>query len=79
MEAIMSIGAVIVLGVAISCFTVINGCAAVEPVPIAAPAPLPQPSISRSQPRLPKPKPLLSDREQLKRYFLQDSPNRLGR
>ena len=75
----MSIGAVIGLGVAINCFTVINGCAAVEPVPIAAPAPLPQPLISRPQPQPPKPEPLLSDREQLKRYFLQDTPNRLSR
>jgi hypothetical protein len=75
----MSIGGAIAFGVAISCFCVISGCAAVEPAPVVAPAPLLHPFISRSQPQLPKVEPLVSDREQLKRYFLQDSPNRLSR
>jgi hypothetical protein len=76
MEAIMSIiGAVIVRGVAISCFSLINGGAAVERAPITARQPL----VNQSQPLPPKPEPLISDREQLRRYFLQSSPNRLTR
>jgi hypothetical protein len=72
------IGALIALGVAMACVGV-TGCAAVEPESVTAPVIRPQPVIDRRPPLLPGPEPLISDRESLKRYFLQDSPNQLRR
>jgi hypothetical protein len=40
---------------------------------------MPQPLINRPQPVLSEPDAQVNDREQLRRYFLQDSPGRLRR
>jgi hypothetical protein len=82
MEAIMW-GMVIAFGIVITCVSAIREVAAAEAAVITAPgtAPvtMPQPAINRPQPVLSEPDAQLKDREQLKRYFLQDSPGRLRR
>jgi hypothetical protein len=66
MEAIMLvIGAVFALGMAIAGVSVIRGAAAAEAAPVM------QPIINRDEPPLAETDPI-TDREQLKRYFLQN-------
>ena len=76
-------GAVIAFGIAIAFISGIREVAAAEAAVITAPgtAPviMPQPPINRPQPVLSEPDAQLNDREQLRRYFLQDSPGRLRR
>jgi hypothetical protein len=71
------LGAVIAFGIAIACVSAIREVAAAEAAVITAPgtAPvtLPQPLINRPQPVLSEPDTQLNDREQLRRYFLQDA------
>jgi hypothetical protein len=82
MEAIMW-GAVIAFGIITACVSAIREVAAAEAavitVPGTAPVTMPQPPINRLQPVLSEPDAQLKDREQLRRYFLQDSPGRLRR
>jgi hypothetical protein len=82
MEAIM-LGAVIAFGMAIAFVSGIREVAAAEAAvitaPGTAPAIMPQPLINRPQPVLSEPDAHVNDREQLRRYFLQDSPGRLRR
>jgi len=76
-------GAVIAFGIIAACVSAICEVAAAEAAVITAPgtAPvtMPQPPINRPQPVLSEPDAQLKDREQLRRYFLQDSPGRLRR
>ena len=76
-------GAVIAFGIITACVSAICEVAAAEAAVITAPgtAPviMPQPSINRAEPALSEPDAQLKDREQLRRYFLQDSPGRLRR
>jgi hypothetical protein len=82
MEAIM-LGAVIAFGMAIAFVSGIREVAAAEAAVITAPgtAPviMPQPLINQPQPVLAERDAQVNDREQLRRYFLQDSPGRLRR
>ena len=75
------LGAVIAFGMAIAFVSGIREVAAAEAAVITAPgtAPviMPQPLINRPQPVLAEPDAQVNDREQLRRYFLQDSPGRL--
>ena len=75
------LGAVIAVGMAIAFVSGIREVAAAEAAVITAPgtAPviMPQPLINRPQPVLAEPDAQVNDREQLRRYFLQDSPGRL--
>ena len=76
-------GMVIAFGIVIICVSAIREVAAAEAAviraPGTAPVTMPQPAINRPQPVLSEPDAQLKDREQLKRYFLQDSPGRLRR
>ena len=76
-------GAVIALAIAIAFVSVIHRAAAVEAAPVTTPATAPviapQPLINRPQPFLSEPDAHVKDREQLRKYFLQDSPGRLRR
>jgi hypothetical protein len=82
MEAIMW-GVVIAFGIVITCVSAIREVAAAEAAvttaPGTAPVTMPQPAINRPQPVLSEPDAQLKDREQLRRYLLQDSPVRLRR
>ena len=77
------LGAVIAFGMAIAFVSGIREGAAAEAAvitaPGTAPAIMPQPLINRPPPVLSEPDALVNDREQLRRYFLQDSPGRLRR
>jgi hypothetical protein len=67
MEAIMLvIEAVFALGMAIAGVSVIRGAAAAEAAPVM------QPIINRDEPPLAETDPRITDREQLKTYFLQN-------
>jgi|GraSoiStandDraft_29_1057270.scaffolds.fasta_scaffold486293_1 hypothetical protein len=66
------IGAVFALAMAIAGVSVIRGAAAAEAAQLMQPAPVMQPIINRHEPPLAETDPRLTDREQLKRYFLQD-------
>ena len=76
-------GAVIAFGIITACVSAIREVAAAEAAAITAPgtAPvtMPQSPINRPQPVLSEPDAQLKDREQLRKYFLQDSPGRLRR
>ena len=76
-------GAVIAFGIVIAFVIGIREVAASEAAVITAPgtAPpiMPQPLIDRPQPLLSEPEAHVNGREQLRRYFLQDSPGRLRR
>jgi hypothetical protein len=82
MEAIMW-GAVIAFGVITACVGATREGAAAEAAvittPDTAPVTTPQPPINRPQPALSEPDTQLKVREQLRKYFLQDSPGRLRR
>ena len=78
MEAIM-LGAVIAFGIAVAFISGIREVTAAEAAVITAPVIMPQPLINRPQPVLSEPDAQVNDREQLRRYFLQDSPGRLRR
>jgi hypothetical protein len=82
MEAIM-LGAVIAFGIAVAFIGGIREVTAAEAAVITAPGTAPvimqQPLINRPQPVLSVPDAQVNDREQLRRYFLQDSPGRLRR
>ena len=77
------LGAVIAFGIAVAFISGIREVTAAEAAVITAPgtAPvtMPQPAINRPQPVLSEPDAQLKGREQLRRYFLQDSPGRLRR
>jgi hypothetical protein len=82
MEAIMTnsstrllMGAVIGLGMAGVSVSVISGAAAVEPAPMTAPESL----INREKLWLSDTDGRVGDREQLRRYFLQDRSDDLTR
>jgi hypothetical protein len=66
--------ALVALGVAVACVGVMSGCIAVESEPVTAPVTLPQPVIDQPPSLRPRPEPLISDREPLKRYFLRTVP-----
>jgi hypothetical protein len=66
------IGAVFALGMATAGISVIHEAAAAEAAPVMQPAPVMQSVINRYEPKLAETEPRLTDREQLKRYFLQD-------
>jgi hypothetical protein len=76
-------GVVIAFGIVITCVSAIREVAAAEAAvttaPGTAPVTMPQPAINRPQPVLSEPDAQLKDREQLRRYLLQDSPGRLRR
>jgi hypothetical protein len=75
-------GLVIAFGIVITCVSAIREVAAAEAAVITAPgtAPvtMPQPPLTGS-PVLSEPDAQFKDREQLRRYFIQDSPGRLRR
>jgi hypothetical protein len=73
MEAIMLvIGTVFALGMAIAGVNLIHEAAAAEAAAVMQPAPVMQPVINRYKPPVAETEPRVTDREQLKRYFLQD-------
>ena len=76
-------GAVIAFGIITACVSAIHEVAAAEAAAIAtpgtAPVTMPQPPNNRLEPVLSEPDAQLKEREQLRRYFLQDSPGRLRR
>jgi len=76
-------GAVIAFGIITACVNAIcevaAAKAAVMTAPGTAPVTMPQPPNNRLEPVLSEPDAQLKDREQLRRYFLQDSPSRLRR
>jgi len=76
-------GAGIALAVAIAFVSVHYRAAAVEAAPVTAqataPVIAPQSLINRPRPLLLEPDAQVNDREQLRKYFLQDSPGRLRR
>ena len=76
-------GVVIAFGIVITCVSAIREVAAAEAAvttaPGTAPVTMPQPAINRPQPVPSEPDAQLKDREQLRRYLLQDSPGRLRR
>jgi hypothetical protein len=75
MEAIMVIiGAVIAFGMAIASVSTSREAVAAEAAPITSPFTPPQPLVNRAQPLSSETDTLVGDREQLRRYFLQDRP-----
>ena len=66
------IGAVFALGIATAGVSVTHEAAAAETVPVMQSAPVMQPVINRYKAPLAETEPRVTDREQLKRYFLQD-------
>ena len=73
-------GAVIAFGIITACVSAICEVAAAEAAVMTAPGTtpvtMPQPPNNRLEPVLSEPDAQLKDREQLRRYFLQDSPGR---
>ena len=66
------IGAVFALGIATAGVSAIHEAAAAEAATVMHPAPVMQPVINRYKVPLAETEPRVTEREQLKRYFLQD-------
>ena len=82
MEAIMwIIGAAFALGLAIVSVSEISGAAAAEAATIMGPSPTlqPLPLVNRQEPGLSDTNGWVGDREQLRKYFLQDRRDWLTR
>jgi hypothetical protein len=75
------IGAAFALGLAIVCVGVISGAAAAEAATMMGPSPTlqPLPLVNREEPWLSDTDGRVSDREQLRKYFLQDRRDWLTR